>query len=41
MYVYSLRIQRWPVKWWDEKVEAKRKKEELRKKRIDSLYPKK
>ena len=41
LYVYSLRLQRWPVKWWDEKVEAKRKKEELRKKRIDSLYPKK
>ena len=41
LYVYSLRLQRWPVKWWNEKVEAKRKKEELRKKLIDSLYPKK
>ena len=37
----ALKINKWPVKWWDEKVEAKRKKEELRKKRIDSLYPKK
>ena len=36
-----LKMNKWPVKWWDEEVEAKRKKEELRKKRIDSLYPKK
>ena len=41
MYILALRLQRWPVKWWDEQVEAKRKKEELRKKKIDALYPKK
>ena len=35
----ALKLNRWPVKWWDEEVEAKRKKEELRKKRIKSLYP--
>jgi len=34
-------MQRWPVKWWDEQVEARRKKEELRRKKIESLYPKK
>ena len=34
-----LRMNKWPVVWWDEEVEAKRKKEELRKKRIKSLYP--
>ena len=37
----ALKMNKWPVNWWDEKVEARRKKEELRKKRIDSLYPKK
>ena len=41
IYLYALRLQRWPVKWWDEQVEARRKKEELRKKKIESLYPKK
>jgi len=41
LYVSALRLQRWPVKWWDEKVEARRKKQELRRKRIESLYPKK
>ena len=41
LYVPALRLQRWPVTWWDEKVEAKRKKEELRKKKIESLSPKK
>tara|TARA_B000000609_G_scaffold113770_1_gene88250 strand:- start:251 stop:445 length:195 start_codon:yes stop_codon:yes gene_type:complete len=35
----ALKLNRWPVKWWDEEVEEKRKKEELRKKRIKSLYP--
>ena len=34
-----LKMNKWPVIWWDEEVEAKRKKEELRKKRIKSLYP--
>ena len=41
MYALALRLQRWPVKWWDEKVEEKRKKEELRKQKIASLYPSK
>ena len=41
MYILALRLQRWPVKWWDEKVEARRKKEELRKQKIASLYPSK
>ena len=41
LFVHALRMQRWPVNWWDEKVEARRKKEELRKKKIQSLYPKK
>ena len=35
----ALKVNRWPVVWWDEEVEARRKKEELRKKRIKSLYP--
>jgi len=35
----ALKVNRWPVVWWDEEIEAKRKKEELRKKRIKSLYP--
>ena len=37
----ALKVNRWPVVWWDEEVEARRKKEELRKKRIKSLYPSK
>ena len=41
IFTERLKMNKWPVKWWDEEVEAKRKKEELRKKRIDSLYPKK
>ena len=41
LWIAALKINRWPVKWWDEQVEAKRKKEELRKKKIESLYPKK
>ena len=41
LFLNNLKINKWPVNWWEEKVEAKRKKEELRKKRIDSLYPKK
>ena len=27
LWIAALKINRWPVKWWDEKVEAKRKKE--------------
>ena len=38
-FLSALKIRRWPVEWWDEEVEMKRKKEELRKKRIKSLYP--
>ena len=38
-FLNALKVQRWPVEWRDEEVEAKRKKEELRKKRIKSLYP--
>lgn len=41
MFLYALRIQRWPVNWWDEKVEAKRRQKELRRKKIESLYPRK
>tara|TARA_B100001989_G_scaffold190353_1_gene139414 strand:+ start:212 stop:400 length:189 start_codon:yes stop_codon:yes gene_type:complete len=41
LWIAALKMNRWPVKWWDEQVEARRKKEELRKKRIESLYPKK
>ena len=41
LYGFALRLQRWPVKWWDEELEAKRKKEEVRRKKIESLYPKK
>ena len=41
MYILALRLQRWPVKWWDEKVEERIKKEELRKQKIASLYPSK
>ena len=41
MYILALRLQRWPVTWWDEKVEERRKKEELRKQKIASLYPSK
>ena len=39
LWIVALKINRWPVKWWDEEVEARRRKEELRKKRIKSLYP--
>ena len=38
-FLDALKVRRWPVEWWDEEVEAKRNKEELRKKRIKSLYP--
>lgn len=41
LFVFALRMQRWPVNWWDEQVEARRKKEKLRRKKIESLYPKK
>ena len=38
-FLSALKVRRWPVEWWDEEVEMKRKREELRKKRIKSLYP--
>ena len=41
LWIAALKLNRAPVVWWDEQVEARRKKEELRKKKIDSLYPKK
>jgi len=41
LWIAALKINRWPVNWWDEKVEARRKKEELRQERIKKLYPKK
>ena len=41
LWIAALKLNRAPVVWWDEQVEARRKKQELRKKKIDSLYPKK
>ena len=41
LWIAALKVNRWPVNWWDEQVEARRKKEELRKKKLESLYPKK
>ena len=41
LWIAALKINRAPVIWWDERVEARRKKEEIRKKKIESLYPKK
>ena len=35
----ALKVNRWPVVWWDEEVEARRKKEENRQNKIKSLYP--
>ena len=39
LWIAALKLNRAPVIWWDEKVEAKRNKEKLRQKRINSLYP--
>jgi len=36
-----MRMNRWPVVWWDEELEKKRNKEKLRQERIKKLYPKK
>ena len=41
LWIAALKVNRAPVVWWDEQVEARRKKEELRKKKLESLYPKK
>jgi len=38
-FLSALKVRRWPVEWWDEEIEMRRKKEELRKKRVRSLYP--
>jgi len=38
-FLSALKVRRWPVEWWNEEVEMRRKKEQLRKKRIKSLYP--
>ena len=37
-FLAYLKINRTPVIWWNEEVEAKRNKEKLRKERIYSLY---
>lgn len=39
LWIAALKLNRAPVIWWDEKVEAQRNKEKLRQKRINSLYP--
>lgn len=39
LWIAALKLQRWPVTWWDEAVERRRKREEDRQKRIKSLYP--
>jgi|TARA_B100000945_G_scaffold11810_1_gene9258 hypothetical protein len=41
LWLAALKLQRWPVKWWDEKVEERRNKEKIRKEKISKLYPKK
>tara|TARA_R100000231_G_scaffold46648_1_gene40055 strand:+ start:565 stop:708 length:144 start_codon:yes stop_codon:yes gene_type:complete len=38
-FLSALKVRRWPVEWWDEEVEMRRKKEQNRQKRIKSLYP--
>ena len=40
LYGFALRLQRWPVKWWDEELEARRKKEELRRKKLNHFTQK-
>ena len=39
LWIAALKLQRWPVTWWDEAVGRRRKREEDRQKRIKSLYP--
>tara|TARA_B100000519_G_C14049721_1_gene346798 strand:+ start:540 stop:725 length:186 start_codon:yes stop_codon:yes gene_type:complete len=41
LWIAAMRINRWPVVWWDEELEKKRNKEKLRQERIKKLYPKK
>ena len=38
LWIAALKLQRWPVNWWDEKLEEKRNKEKLRKQKIESRY---
>ncbi len=40
LWIAALRLNRAPVIWWDEVVEAKRNKEKLRQEKIAKLYPK-
>ena len=39
LWIAALKINRAPVVWWNEEVEARRKKEENRQNKIKSLYP--
>ena len=41
LWIAALKLQRWPVTWWDDKLEEKRNKEKIRKEKIAKLYPKK
>ena len=41
LWIAALKLNRAPVIWWDEKIEAKRNKEKMRKEKIASLYPSK
>jgi len=41
LWIAALKLQRWPIKWWDEKVEEKRNREKIRKEKIARLYPNK
>ena len=40
LWIAALKLNRAPVIWWDEKVEANRNKEKLRQEKIKRLYPK-
>ena len=37
----ALKINRWPVNWFDDKKKLKEDKEKERRDRVDRLYPKK
>tara|TARA_S200000501_G_scaffold11745_1_gene10449 strand:- start:21 stop:209 length:189 start_codon:yes stop_codon:yes gene_type:complete len=41
LWIAALKLNRAPVIWWDEKIEAKRNKEKIQKEKIASLYPSK
>ena len=41
LWIAALKLQRWPIKWWDEKVEERRNREKIRKEKIARLYPNK